>query len=141
MSKKAAAKSRDEMTPQEVLLAFWAAMNKWERRVIREDEKSGDVDRKSVIKERDEIIDEYCTPKRRVGSKGLSFGFPPKFDPKTEEILEIVDESPTRVVIYTQEHAGFENKRRFVMLRQGGRWSLDSFQWQLVNKKWERGII
>lgn len=140
MAKKAATKDRDDMLPKEVLFAFFAAMCKWERHAFRESEKSGEAADDALLEGRNRIIAEYCTPKRRAYSEPLCFGDPPEYDPKIEQVLKVVEESSSRVLIFTKRTDEFEEKRRYSLLRKGGRWLLDSWQWQ-DGKKWARGII
>jgi NTF2 fold immunity protein len=140
MAKKAATNDRDDMLPVEVLFAFFAAMRKWERHAFREFEKSGEVADDALLEGRNKIIAEYCTPKRRAYSESLSFGDPPEYDPKIEHVMKVVEESSSRVLIFTKRTDEFAEKRRYLLLRKGGRWLLDSWQWQ-DGKKWARGII
>jgi NTF2 fold immunity protein len=140
MAKKVASSRRDEMTPEAVLRAFFAAMCKWERHAFKEAEKTEEPDDAALLEGRNKIVTEYCTAKRRVYSEPLSYGDPPEYDPRTEDVIEVVEESPSRVVIFTKQREGFKNKRRFVLMRKSGRWLLDSWQWQ-DGTKWQRGII
>lgn len=133
------------MEAVDVLRAFWAAMYKWERRawrLCRPSKATGAavLDTTPLETERAAIVTKFCTPKRRAYSEGFSCGDPTKYDPTTEDVLEVVAESPRRVVVHTQQRAGSEDRRRYVLLRRGDHWLLDSWQWE-CDGKWERGII
>ena len=131
--------------PEVVLRAFFVAMNRWERSVWRANErllKAGrphQLDQNHWLQQKLAIIVEHCTAKRRVYTEGLSFGDPPKYDP-AEEITGVEYESSSRVVVFTQQLTGFENRRRFVLLKRGGRWQIDNVQWQ-DGRRWERDIL
>lgn len=134
-------------SPVQVLRAFMTAMNEWERNSYQEFEKvrNGDGDwiseRQHRLQGINEIFAQYCTPKDRPLGRQGSFGHPPEYDPETEQVLEIVEESKRRVVIYTQEGTRFRNKCRYVLLCKGDKWLLDSKQWQDVEGKWQRGAL
>jgi hypothetical protein len=126
----------------DVLRAFWTAMCEWERRAVRlaRAARPAILDVAPLAAERDAIIETYCTPKRRVFSKSVGFGDPPEYDPDNEWVLEVVAETPRRVVIHTQQVGGFQQRRRYAVLRRGDRWLLDGWQ-SLSGEKWVRGII
>jgi uncharacterized protein len=132
--------------PEDVLRAFFVAMHRWERAVLRQNrqfEKAGclhEFDQQDWLCKRLAIIADYCTAKRRVYTEGLSFGDPPKYHPRHEEITRAVYESAVRVVLFTQQHYGLEECRRYVLLKRGGRWLLDNVQSQ-DGRRWERGIL
>lgn len=133
-----------EMTAREVLMAFLTEMCAWERAACKADQTARrghqNIDPEIWAAQRDAITGKYCTPKKRVYSGPLSFGEPPQYDPETEDITEIVEESPRRMVFLTQQRAGFKNKRRFVVLNRGSQWFVDNWQW-LKGDKWSRGVI
>ncbi len=60
----------------------------------------------------------------------------PVYDPKAEELTRVVYESPRRAAVYTRNSA-WDEEWVFVLLRQGGRWLLDSRKVQ-YGRKWER---
>jgi hypothetical protein len=128
--------------PEDVLRAFWTAMCAWERRAWQSFKTARQVDLNvaALSAERAAIIGEHCTPKPRVYSGPLSCGDPPQYDPDTEDVLEVVQETARRVAIHTQQRVGFKNRRKFIMLKQGDRWLLDNWQ-VLLGSKWSRGII
>src|SRR5438105_2766503 len=98
MAKKTATKARDDMTPAVVLRAFFSAMCLWERKAFKASEGPRELSDAVLRKTRKAIVSEYCTPRRRVYSEPLAYGDPPEYDPDTEEILEAIEESPSRVV-------------------------------------------
>jgi hypothetical protein len=128
--------------PVDVLRAFWTAMCEWERRAFRFSQMTP-LTRENVAplaNERAAIVAEYCTPKKRVNSEPFSCGDPPQYDPDNEDVLEVVAEGPRRVVVHTQQRAGFQDRRKYVVLRRENRWFIDSWQ-SLSNGKWARGIV
>ena len=90
MANKAAPNDRDEVSPKEVLFAFFAAMCRWERYAFRRTEKVGEAEDDALLEGRNRIITEYCTPKRRVYSEPLSFGDPPEYDPRASALQAAV---------------------------------------------------
>lgn len=140
---KQAAKPPEEMTPEEVLWAFFRDHRQLTRDLNREEraaERDGRQFDCGPFEERlRAILAVHCTPRPRPKSEVLSWGTP-EYDPKTEELVKVVSETPSRVVVYTKQTAGLEDERRFVLLRKGGRWRIDSKQFR-VGRKWERCVL
>jgi hypothetical protein len=142
---KRAAQQSTETPPDDVLKAFFAAMFQWEEEAYQ----ASDVAKKSgrgqpvkqLLQQKMAILSKYCTPKRRVYSEAVSITRPSSYDHRTQPITRIEAESGSRVVIYTQQLTGFQNEQRFVLLRRGGKWLMDSMQWRCGGVKWERGIL
>jgi hypothetical protein len=132
-------------TPQDVLLAFFAEMYEWERAVVQADKaarrKHQDLDCALWRRRRKAIVSRFCTARKRVYSEPLSFSEQPEYDPATEDITEVVEEKPRRVVVRTQQRAGWKYKRRFAILKKGDRWLIDSWQWSFDGVKWRNGIM
>lgn len=134
----------DTTSPIQVLQAFMTAMHEWERNSYQEFEKvrNGDGDwiseRQHRLQGINEIFAQYCTPKDRPLGRQGSFSHPPEYDPETEQVLEIVEESKRRVVIFTQEGSGFRHKNRYVLLRKGDKWLIDNKQWFDLDGKWQK---
>jgi hypothetical protein len=128
--------------PVEVLREFWIAMCEWERKAYKSyrASKLAILDVAPFVEERQAIIARFCTPKERVYSQPFSCGNPTEYDPENEDVLDVVQETPRRFAIHTQQKAGFQLRRKFIMLLQGDSWSLDNWQ-RLSNGKWKRGII
>jgi hypothetical protein len=143
---KSRSQAEDGAPPEAALRAFFVAMNRWERAILREHRrlaKAGrphELDHDHWLQQRLAIIVEHCTPKRRVYTEGLRFGDPPEYDPRREEITGVEYESAVRAVVFTKQHFAFEHTRRFVLLKRGGRWRIDNKQWQ-DGRRWERDIL
>jgi hypothetical protein len=144
--------------PVQVLKAFMTEMNQWEQDACQsspffrnspfyrdEYSKGGtlpqnlewEVRRQAISRDLNEIFVKYCSPRKRPYGRQGSFGYPPEYDPNTEEILEIVEESSRRVIIFTQQHSKFRRKCRYVLIRKNAKWLIDNKK-VLLNGKWER---
>lgn len=117
--------------PRAVLVEFIAAMCKWEieswehmRRMRNAPEPFSY--RPDVLQRMNEIFAAFCTIKDRPHGRHGSFQHPPEYDPATGQILEVVEESPRRVVIQTQQGSGFRNRCQHVLLQKGGEWRIES---------------
>src|SRR5262249_23162857 len=112
------------MEPLDLLQAFWSAMCEWERKACRIVQAAKPVLPGVTARGRGgaAIIAEYCTTKRRAYSQPFSCGDPTMYDPAHEEVLEIVNESANRMVVHTQQRAGFKERRKYVLLRRNDRW-------------------
>lgn len=122
----------DTRSPEEVLLAFIAAMNNWEKQCwedYRKQQTSGyDPERLCRNLERmNAIFAEYCIPKKRPYGRAGAFQNPPEYDPDGETIVE-AEHFPGKTIIHTQQHTGLRNKCRYVLIKKGGRWLIDSKQ-------------
>jgi len=137
---KRTAKLPEERRPEDVLWAFFRAHRQLTRDLNREDRAAARSGREldyTPFKERlKAILAEYCTPRPRPQSEMLSWGTP-EYDPKTEQLVKLVYESPRRAVVYTRQTSGFESERRFVVLRKSGRWLVDAVRLR-VGRKWDR---
>jgi hypothetical protein len=106
-------------------------MHKWETeswehmRRTRNDAQSNSY-HSIVLQRMDDIFRKFCTAKDRPYGRQGSFQHPPEYDPSTEEILEVVEESPRRVVIKTKQHSAFQNFCQYVLVSQRGTWRIDS---------------
>lgn len=135
----------DELaSPLQTLYKFMAAMNQWEREAHQESQRilreggSWAIKNQKDLEAMHKIFAQYCTPKDRPLGRQGSFSHPPEYDPETEQVLEIVEESKRRVVIFTQEGSGFQHKNRYVLLRKGDKWLIDNKQWLDLDGKWQK---
>lgn len=134
--------------PEEVLRAFWTEMNQWEVTAYRTMPPAGSGERwekfvAEVWPAWQPIFEKYCTPKKRVHrSSGLhrSIGSPPQYDPKEEMITEVIEESPSRVVVKTLRTFPL-GEYFYVLLKRGGHWCIDSRQWRDYEGKIVRGSL
>jgi hypothetical protein len=117
--------------PREVLLSFIKAMHDWEneaweasRRARNEADPAAYI--AHVQQRMNDIFTEYCTAKKRSYGRLGSFQHPPEYDPGTEQILQVVEESPRRVLIHTQQQTGFGNHCQYVLIKQRGEWRIDN---------------
>jgi uncharacterized protein len=131
-------------TPREVLNAFFAALRDWEREALRQNEEAERAGRAldvaSLRQQREAILARYCTRRRRVYSSIVSYGKFLSYDPDAEEVLEVKEEPGRRVVIVTRQQTGFRSRRRFVLVKQAGRWRVDSKQ-VFEDRRWRRGHL
>jgi hypothetical protein len=129
------------LAPEDVLRAFFTARRQLTRDLNREDRLANregrELDYGPFLRDLKAVLERYCTPKRRPQSEVLDWGTP-EYDPKTERVLKVTSESPRRVVILTVKSDGIMDwKRRYVLLKQGGEWLIDSKQ-AMYSRKWER---
>src|SRR5690242_15468809 len=96
-------------SPVQILYEFMATMNQWEceayqesQQILREGGSWATKGQKDLAR-MNQIFDQYCTAKKRSYGRQGSFRHPPEYDPETEQVLEVVEESKRRVVIFTQE--------------------------------------
>ncbi|MGL6076416.1 MAG: NTF2 fold immunity protein [Fimbriiglobus sp.] len=131
------------LSPLEMLRAFWTAMCEWEKRAWSTSQAARHVgfDPAPLLAERAMILAQFCTPKPRKQSEPFSCGVPTMYDPDIEDVLEVIEESARRVVVHTQQRAGFGERRRYVILLRDNQWRLDSWQSQSDGGNWDRGII
>lgn len=116
-----------EDAPETVLFGFIHAMNRWEKEAARLFKANGQDFTDESLQALRSIFSEYCTPRARdrpYGRNG-SFQTPPEYDPAREDLLEVRPESPRRVVLVTRS-ARLNWRYRYVLLKQKGRWFLDS---------------
>lgn len=118
-------------TPEAVLRGFIAAMNRWEieswaASQVAQKTTTPDSYWPLVIERMNAIFAAFCTPRERPNGRNGVFSHPQEYDPDTESILAITDESPRRVRIITRQHTGFKNKCQYVLLKQQGQWRIDN---------------
>ena len=129
----------DYSDPRSVLLAFFTAMNAWEKECWQRRKEPDIVGRQTQAREEMEAIFEaYCTPKERKYGRLGSFSNPPEYDPVAETILSVT-EAKNRCQIETQQSTGFCHKNLYVLHRKDGRWLVDNKQWFAAStSKWQR---
>lgn len=136
---KHAVKPPEEKTPDEVLWSFFRDYRQLTRDLNREDRAAGRVGRELDFRPFEvrlrAILAAHCTPRSRPQSEVLSWGSP-EYDPKAETLVRVVYETPRRAVVYTK-NSSLDEERQFILLRQGGRWLLDSRKVR-YGRKWDR---
>jgi hypothetical protein len=124
-------KPKGDREPEEVLIGFITAMNRWESESHRIHQKY-DATAALALRplQRDsmqEIFDEFCTPKERKYGRLGSYSIPPGYDPSTEVILNVRTVKRGRVEIDTE--AGIEPLRQkytYVLLKKRQGWLIDN---------------
>lgn len=133
--------------PIRILREFIAAMNQWERQCWQEycqiRAEGGDLTmyQENVLQGMRIIFNAYCTPRERPYGRYGSYQHPPEYDPETEQILDVVEESKNRVVITTQVGIGIRHTLRYVLLRKRGKWLIDNKMVSYSNDPWSRTTL
>ncbi|OYT71429.1 MAG: hypothetical protein CFK52_08000 [Chloracidobacterium sp. CP2_5A] len=133
--------------PAAVVRDFIAAMHAWElsaAAAMDEAKRAGEngfLEKYGIQAGQDAVFAQFCTPKARPYGRRGSFSRPPEYQPDQETILGVAIESSRRAVVETQRNTGFQSRRRYVLLRQGGRWRLDSVKWRQVDGDWRNGAL
>lgn len=132
--------------PAKVVRGFIADMHQWELETAVASAAAKKSDRYDAFtsatrKSLSKVFARWCTPKERSYGRCGSFQDPPEYQPDYEKILEVVLESSRRCSVYTQQGTGFKNKQKYVLLKKGNRWQIDSVKWQLNDGKWANGIL
>jgi hypothetical protein len=125
------AETESTKTPRDVLIAFITAMHKWEVESWEHSRRTRNGANPSsyqtdVAQRMNDIFAMFCTTKDRPRGRNGSFQHPPEYDPATEQILDVAEESSRRAVVHTQQGSGFRNRCQYVLLREGGEWRIDS---------------
>ncbi|MEM6293195.1 MAG: NTF2 fold immunity protein [Myxococcota bacterium] len=135
----------DYEQPESVVRAFIAAMHGWEVESKRLSREAGNASDPAaywvpVTERMNAIFKSYCTRKERPHGRQGSFQDPPEYDPSREQVLRSEVEK-RRVMVDTERQAIFAGGRhRYVLLREGGKWLIDSVKQELQGR-WERGIL
>src|SRR5262249_55437618 len=135
--KRAAAIDCDYADPAAVLRAFMAAMNVWEADAYRtfQTPLSAAQHRSALARVRrqlDHIFAAFCTPKERPHGRQAccAASAAPTYDLERETVLQIDPEKPGRVSIHTERAEVGPTPRTtrhvYILLKQAGRWLLDS---------------
>jgi hypothetical protein len=132
--------------PAQVLRRFIADMNTWELRIAAtykglppEEHQAFWTEARDTLRE---IFARWCTPKERKHGRLGSFQDPPEYQPDMEDVGETVVESPRRASVYTQRRSGFGFQQKYVLVKQDGRWLLDSVKWRAADsEKWSNGVL
>ena len=117
-----------------VLQSFFAEMHDWEveafraqraidwETVTQEEVEAGQAKRR---KRAEAIFEQYCevgsAAKRFKG--GLSYGKPPRYDPKQEVVLS-VEVKRTKLIVETKQNSGRRFKKRYELVEQYGTWKI-----------------
>jgi hypothetical protein len=137
-----------------VLRGFMSEMNKWEWELIREDFSDlEELDERTIEaelakrrrKQRDrlaKIFDKYCEGGRtakRVNDILHCGGVEPDYNPQTEKILSVREESD-RVIVETQMAHNFKFKLRYELVSMNGKWRIRDNRkcWSDFSPKWSR---
>jgi hypothetical protein len=117
--------------PVDRLKGFLAAMNQWKRQAHQARQAAKHTANPesywpTVIEGMNAVFAEFCTPRKRPYGRNGAFSNPPEYDPETETILEVIEDSSRRVRIITQQATGFKNKCQYVLLKQKGQWYIDN---------------
>jgi hypothetical protein len=132
--------------PAQVVRRFITDMHQWESQTLsayemakksEQYEAFWDMGREALGK----VFSRWCTPKERKYGRLGSFSDPPEYQPEHEAILETILESSRRASVHTQRTTGFGHKRKYVLLKKGDRWLIDSVKWQTHDGKWSNGIL
>ena len=118
---------------------FILAMNKWELESHNLLIKVSDDETKAFVKKNlDVIFDSFCTSKVRKHGRqvSLSCGNPPEYSP-CETTLDY-KELNKKLVIYTQQIVGVENKFRYTLVFKGESYLIDKKEsYDEWDDKWE----
>ena len=88
-----------------------------------------------------EIFMDFCTSKEMPHGRQGMYQKPPEYQP-TEEIIKITECSVKRIEIITQEPEGFQNKKKYVFLKEKDRWLIDKKKWfDPIENKWKAGTL
>src|SRR4051812_40356474 len=99
-------------------------MHDWEVRVAADnrtvDGKSHDAFYQRACASLAEVFARWCTPKERKYGRLGSFSKPPEYQPEHEMIGDTVVESPRRACVLTRRGTGFQEQRKYILVRMGG---------------------
>ena len=106
---------------KKLVRGFVAAMNKWEHSSARE------ANAKKRLAAMNAVFGDYCTVKERKHGRFGSFGMPPEYDPKTEQIREVTATTTSRIEVLTDRKVlGMDRRRIYVVVKKKDGWRIDS---------------
>lgn len=116
-------------SPEQTLVSFFEAMNKWERDCWSRLRENRDYQTrlKENMDEMNGIFRSLCTPKSRPLGRAGTFQHPPEYDPKIEEIVK-TESNRHKAIIYTHQSSGLGQNARYVLVLRDGKWLIDSKQ-------------
>ena len=124
--------SCDHSDPESVVLAFIAAMNRWEIACWEASRAAGDAyDMASAKKTMDDVFDVYCTPKPRPYGRQGSFQKPPEYDPKNEKIIGTSIKGRKSTVDTDRNAVLAGGKYRYTLFLKDGQWRIDNLKYDL----------
>lgn len=136
-----------------VLQSFFAEMHDWEVEAFRAQraidystvtQKEVEAQQAKLRKEAVAIFERYCevgsAAKRFKG--GLSYGKPPRYDPKQEVVLSF-DIKRTKVIVETKQNSGWRFKKRYELVERNGTWKIrDNSKFAAVESAtWKADIL
>lgn len=106
--------------PVLALMRFIERMNQWEKLCL----KTNDFHHSALAA----VFRDCCTPRAQGGGRLLAafFNDPPDYDVAKEKVIEVVQNSKTRVSIHTSAFKGeFPWEYSYVLRLTAGRWLID----------------
>lgn len=141
----------DYTKPESVLQAFFEEMNAWEIesfpqiKAIPRDSAKEEISAvyQPIAEKLDAIFRKYCTTKdRKQGRQNCTaVSSPPDYDPATQTIAEIINESSRRVSIDTIGEKRFGNKFRYILLKKDGKWLIDNKKFYTFDGRLEKDFL
>lgn len=131
----------DYTRPESVLRGFILAMFRWETATVAAARDALDFD--AIRAEERRAFAPFCTEKPRPQGRAGSFGVPPEYSPE-EALVEIIPFDSRRVEIVTRQGKDrfLRHECRYVLVRKGTRWLLDSRKRRPIGQDgWSRAIL
>ena len=119
----------DAAAAKRVLLAFFDAMNEWERKMAetdvvppssRDELHEREVNQKAACAA---IFDEYCTSKERADGRPNILSYSKSPENVQETIVDTEQQSKQKMFIYTKDRSGFQ--RRYLLCKLKNAWKVD----------------
>ena len=135
----------DSDEPAAVVRGFIAAMHDWEfatAAAFRAAMRAGVLPpSEEAVAQVRAVFGRYCTPRTHSRTRGVSFAEPPEYQPEHEAVLGVEAGSLRRAVVETQQGTGFRQRRRYMLVRWGGQWLIDSVKWKQHDGTWGGGAL
>ena len=87
-----------------------------------------------------DVYARFCTKKERPYGRRGSYQWPPEYDPGEEYLIETKIVTPRRAEVVTRNDDS-ETEYLYVLLKQGGKWLVDSKKYRLIGGKWSTWAI
>ncbi|NIF22087.1 RhsIA family immunity protein [Candidatus Pantoea multigeneris] len=123
---------------ENVLLSFFAAMNKWENDNYIPMREGGIEEQNKAQNEIDAIFLKFCTIRdRKIGRQAsLHCGEPPEYD-VDNQLIEKIESNGKKVIIYTNQLNRLKNKYRYTLHYKNNEWRIDKKErFSVVEDKW-----
>ncbi len=132
----------DYSSPEHVLRSFVFAMNRFETQAaaLYKASSTPGATMSAIKVLMQAVFDAYCTPIERPYGRQGSFAMPPEYDPDGENLTQLALKGPRRAELVTRDKRE-EYEFRYVLLKRGGRWLIDSKQRRLVGAKWNKAVL